>query len=335
MLERCGREERPVIARRFKKMLRGLPDPISGPLVRRAFTLDRSKAEGFVFKIAQTREELEAAYRLVHDVYVEEGYSDRQETGTRVNLRYALPTTTTFIGTHRGRVVITMTLIGDSPLGLPMDMIFSEELYALRRQGRFFTEVGAFASHPDFRRKQQVLAMYLNKIMYMYALHNLGSDDLVIAVNPKHEWVYRTLILFEKIAGTKPYRYVKGAPAIAMRLDLRTCHARWKRVFNGSPPEKNLDKFFTVDRPEAIRLPTAGEPFNVWDEAMFSYFFERKTDPRREDYGSLADLYRTLGLAAGELGECPVRRAGPMRRPARSAETTGVARSQCAAKVMG
>ena len=324
-----------MVSRRFSKFIRELPDPISGPLVRRSFALDRSKAEGFVFKIAKTREELEAAYRLVHDVYVEEGYSDREETGTRVNLRYALPTTTTFIGTHRGRVAITMTLIGDSPLGLPMDMIFSEELYALRRQGRYFTEVGAFASHPDFRRKQQVLAMYLNKIMYMYALHNLGSDDLVIAVNPKHEWVYRTLMLFEKIAGTKPYRYVKGAPAIAMRLDLQTCHARWKQVFNGSPPERNLDQFFTVERPAAIELPAAGEPFNVWDEAMFSYFFEKKTDPRREDYGSLTDLYRTLDLAARQPGKRPVGWAGARRRPSRSAETTSVERSRYAVRVTG
>jgi hypothetical protein len=324
-----------VVSRRLSKLIRELPDPISGPLVRRSFALDRSMADGFVFKIAKTREELEAAYRLVHDVYVEEGYSDRQETGTRINLRYALPTTTTFIGTHRGRVVITMTLIGDSPLGLPMDMIFSEELFALRRQGRYFTEVGAFASHPDFRRKQQVLAMYLNKIMYTYALHYLGSDDLVIAVNPKHEWVYRTLMLFEKIAGTKPYRYVKGAPAVAMRLNLRTCRAHWKRVFNGSPPQRNIDQFFNVERPAAIELPAAGGPFNVWDEAMFSHFFEKKTDPRRENYGSLADLYRTLGLGAGEPGEHPVSRAGVRRRPSRNAETTGVERSRYAVKVTG
>ncbi len=285
-----------MIARRIQKLIRELPDPISGPLVRRSLALDHSKAEGFVFKIAETREELDAAYRLVHDVYVMEGYSDRQASGTRINLRYALPTTTTFIGAYHGQVVITMTLIGDSPLGLPMDMIFSEELFALRRQGRFFTEVGAFASHPDFRRKQQVLAMYLNKIMYTYALHHLRSDDLVIAVNPKHEWVYRTLMLFEKIASTRPYRYVKGAPAIAMRLDLRTCQARWERAYNGRPPNKNLDHFFNIERPAAVQLPASGKPLNVWDEALFSYFFKKKTDPRGENYGSLADLYRTLGL---------------------------------------
>ncbi len=284
-----------TFARRLQKLVRRLPDPVSGRLIRNALRVDRSRAVDIHFKVADTREELEAAYRLVHDVYVEEGYADPHESGIRVNLRYALPTTATFVGIHEGRVVMTMTLIGDSPLGVPMDMIFSQELYQLRCQGRYIAEVGAFASHPDFRRRAQAVAFYTNKIMWTYAVRNLNVDDLVIAINPKHVWIYKHLILFEQLSrDVKRYHYVKDAPAVAMRLDLRTSVERWDRAYGRRPLERNLGKFFLTDDPQLIILPETHEPYNVWDEKMFSYFFEQRTDPRREGHGSLLDLYRIL-----------------------------------------
>jgi hypothetical protein len=283
------------ITRRVQRLVRRLPDRVSGPLIRNGLHFDPEKTDDICFKIAESREELEAAYRLVHDVYVREGYSDPHDSGLRVNLRYALPTTTTFIGTHEGRVVITMTILGDSPLGLPMDMIFSSELYELRCQGRYIAEVGAFASHPDFRGRSQAVAFNTNKIMWTYATRSLQVDDLVIAVNPKHERIYKHLILFETIStDVKSSHYVKDAPAIAMRLNLRTVVNRWKKHYGGRPPHKNLLHFFFAEDPKHISLPNIDEPYNVWDEEMFSYFFEHMTDPRREGHGSLLDLYRML-----------------------------------------
>lgn len=296
-----------MLARRIQKLLRVLPTTISGPLIRRNCRIDSRQVEGMVFKIAETREELEAAYRLVHDVYVQEGYADTHASGMRVNLRYALPTTTTFVGLHGGKVVITMTLIGDSALGLPMDAIFSRELYRLRRQGRFIAEVSALASDPDYRKGTQALALYSNKIMWLYAIRNLKVDDLVIAINPKHRWVYQTLILFEPVStGVKSYHYVKDAPAIAMRLDLNTIVDRLGRAYRGLPPGKNLYHFFVNDDSREIELPAYGEPYNVWDEELFSYFFEQRTDQRREGAGTLLDLYRVLYTLPGAPGAATV-----------------------------
>ena len=284
-----------MLARRIQKLLRVLPAAVSGPMIRRNCRIEPSRVEDMVFKIADTKDELEAAYRLVHDVYVQEGYSDTHQSGLRVNLRYALPTTTTFVGIHRGKVVITMTLVGDSPLGLPMDAIFSRELYSFRRQGRFIAEVSALASDPDYRRGTQALALFSNKIMWLYAIRNLKVDDLVIAVNPKHRWVYQTLILFEPVSsGVKSYHYVKDAPAIAMRLDLGTIMVRLERAYRGLPPGVNLYDFFVNQQSPQIQLPDTGEPYNVWNEELFSYFFEQQTDQRREGAGSLLDLYRIL-----------------------------------------
>jgi len=283
-----------VITRRIQRMMRRLPASISGPMVRNSLVIDRRHAEDVVFKVADTRDELEAAYHLVHEVYLREGYTDPHESQLRVNLRYALPTTATIIGVCGGEVVITLTVIGDSSLGLPMDMIFSEELYGLRQQGRHLVEIGALASHPDFRRRRQALALYADKASLLYAMRHLGADDAVIAVNPKHEWVYKHLVLFDTISGAKLYHYVNDAPAVAMRLDLRSSIDRWAKAYAGRPSGRDFHRFFVTNDPEHIQLPEVEEPYNVWDEELFTYFFEDKTDPLRDGHGSLLDLYRTM-----------------------------------------
>jgi hypothetical protein len=274
--------------------MRRLPAPISGPLVRNGLIVDKRHVEGVVFKVADTREELEAAYRLVHEVYLREGYTDPHESGIRVNLRYALPTTATIIGILDDEIVITLTVIGDSSLGLPMDMIFSEELYSLRREGRYIAEIGALASHPKFRKRQQALALYADKASLLYAMRHLGADDAVIAINPKHEWVYKYLVLFESISAVKVYHYVNDAPAIAMRLDLRSSLDCWAKAYAGRPANRSFYEFFNAKDPEHIQLPETEEPYTVWDEELFTYFFEYKTDPRRDGHGSLLDLYRIM-----------------------------------------
>jgi hypothetical protein len=274
--------------------MRRLPGPLSAPLIRNRLVVDRNNADGVVFKIADTRDELEAAYRLVHEVYVSEGYTDPHRSGLRVNLRYALPTTATIVGLCEGSVVITLTVIGDSPLGLPMDMIFSEELYAFRKRGRYLVEIGALASHPDYRKRQQALALYADKASLLYAMRHLGADDAVIAVNPRHEWVYKYLMLFETISTVKGYQYVNGAPAVAMRLELGSSVDRWAKAYASRPSDRNFHDFFVTADPERIQLPEAKEPYDIWDEGLFRYFFEHKTDPRRDGHGSLLDLYRFM-----------------------------------------
>jgi len=242
----------------------------------------------------------------VHDVYVEEGYEDLRKPGVRVNLRYALPTTATIVGKIGDRVVITLTIMGDSPLGLPMDMIFSRELFTLRRERRRIAEIGALASHPEFRRRQQMVALFADKAIMKYAINCLKVDDVVIAINPKHVWVYKHLLLFETIStDVKQYRYVNDAPAVAMRLDVRTCHERWRRAYRGRPADRNFHSFFETDDPDHIGLTNERSLHSVWDEEMFSYFFREPDDPRREGCGSLEDLYGALNAVSGAFEAVP------------------------------
>jgi hypothetical protein len=245
---------------------------------RKKIKIDSNKLNGFVFKIAETQSELEQAFRLVHDVYIQAGYSDPHPSGIRVSLINALPTATTFVGIYNEEVVTTTSIFPDSDLGLPLDAIYKEEIDELRQKNRRIAEVGILASNPKFRFTDCSLPLALTKIMYLYASQSLKLDDLVITVNPKHRHFYTDVLLFEMIGDVKSYKSVNDNPAVLLRLDLNIAREAFRSIYANQPDHKNLYHFFSVQQHEWIRLPAKSSPVNVWTEELMYYFFHQKTD---------------------------------------------------------
>jgi hypothetical protein len=188
---------------------------------------------------------------------------DPHPTGLRVTEYHRLPDTATFIGKIGDDVVVTMSLIPDSNLGLPMDSEYRSELDTLRIQHRYIAEVGSLASAPSFRNTDQNVPMHGNKIMHTYASQYLKADDLVITINPKHRYFYEHILLFQQIGEEKQYEFVKGAPAIPMRLDLTTAKRRYAEIYDGRTCDKDLHNFFFVTGSRSIQLPQKMEPVHV------------------------------------------------------------------------
>ena len=63
--------------------------------VYRSFVDCKIPNERLVLKIAESREELEACFKLLHDAYVSSGFMTPDPSGMRVTIYHALPTTTT------------------------------------------------------------------------------------------------------------------------------------------------------------------------------------------------------------------------------------------------
>lgn len=275
--------------------------------LRSKIRINSELANGFEFKIAQRKDEFEGACRLVHDRYVQKGYMERRKSGMRLSLFHAFPETTTFIGKKNDLLAYTLTLFQDSLLGLPMDSIYKKELDSLRAQGRKIAEVGALAAHPDIQNEDQTVLMHGNKIMHKYGRDYLGVDDLVIAINPKHQWLYEHVLLFEKIGDLTQYDYVKKAPAVAYRLNLRSAEANYRAVYEGCLPEKNLHKFFMEEKSPCIEFPDENEIFCFWDKEKIRYFFEERTtllykaDKKTREYLQRQYAYK-LGLNYGISG---------------------------------
>ena len=270
-------------------------------------------------KIADTREELEACFALLHDAYVGEGYMAPDPSGLRVTAYHALPTTTTLCAKVGGRVVGTLSLIREGLFGFPMQSAF--DLEAVRaKQGRI-AEVSALAVHRDFRATGGRILFPLMKFMYDYCTSYFDTRHLVIAVNPNKVEMYEALLMFERLpaAVVDRYDFANGAPAVGATLDLATVADKLHAAYRGRPDRRNLHRYFIEHRlPNVVtplrRYHTTNDP--VMTESLIEYFFVRRT----RAYASLDARRQLLLRSMYALGPLPAaegqdgRPAGGTRR---------------------
>ena len=79
----------------LRKAFALLPRPLRFAVFRSFVECDPKPDQRLVLKIAETRDELEQCYSLLHDAYVGEGFMKPAPSGLRATLYHALPTTTT------------------------------------------------------------------------------------------------------------------------------------------------------------------------------------------------------------------------------------------------
>ena len=178
----------------LRKLFNVLPQKRRFAVYRNFVDCDPAPSERLVLKIAETREELEACFSLLHDAYVDSGFMKPDPSGMRVTIYHALPTTTTLCAKYDGRVVGTLSLIRESVLGFPLQRIF--DLTAIREKKGNIAEVSALAVHKKFRKTGGSILFPLMKFMYEYCTTFFDTRHLVIAVNPKHIEMYESLLFF-------------------------------------------------------------------------------------------------------------------------------------------
>ena len=103
-----------------RKLFSLLPQKSRHNVYRSFVDCDSSPNKRLVLKIAETKEELEACFKLLHDAYVSSGFMTPDPSGMRVTIYHALPTTTTLCAKFDDQVVGTLSLIRESAIGFPL-----------------------------------------------------------------------------------------------------------------------------------------------------------------------------------------------------------------------
>jgi hypothetical protein len=174
------------------------------------------------FSVAQTAEDLRKAYRLVYRSYLRAEYIDPHPSEMRYSVFNALPETATLVAKLRKEIVTTATIVFDSPLGLPMDTIYQDEVDQLRSEEARICEVTMLADRRRAGVRTIPAILQVFKMILHYA-HNRGRvTDILITINPSHEIFYTRYLPFEEFAGLRYYPSVNNAPALAKRSNLRT-----------------------------------------------------------------------------------------------------------------
>ena len=213
----------------------------AGERLRALYERSLERDCGAVVQIAREPKEIAEALRLVHDIYVDEGYMEPHPLGLRVLLPYhALPSTFVLAARRNGAIVATLSLILDSPAGLPIDALYPEALSRLRDSGRRVAECSSFAI--DRGERNRAIAMRLMRGAFRVCFAE-RQHDLVAVVNPKHDSFYRHVCGMERIGCERSYDEVRGAPAVGLRLDLEAAPEILRLFSAGSPDQRNLFLF--------------------------------------------------------------------------------------------
>ena len=149
-----------------------------------------------VIRPALDRAELESAYELVYHNYRPRDYIPANPFGLRLTIFNAFPSSVTFVGVIHDEVIATVSLIPDTPIGLPMDEIYHDEVQALRDAGRRLIEVTMLADRRLSVSRSLAMVLALMKLVFDYATLSLKATDLCITVNPHHDKFYHEYLLF-------------------------------------------------------------------------------------------------------------------------------------------
>jgi GNAT superfamily N-acetyltransferase len=265
-------------------------------------------AERLDFGLARDRHALDQAFRLQHDQYVAQGYMDSHPSGWRLSVHYALPSTRVFVARDNDRVVATVAVIVDSPLGLPMADIYEDELRGFRGPRRQLAEVSGLAVHPDYQKSGLAILLRLFRMVLLYSIEMADLSDLCIAINPHHAAFYRKAFYFQSLGGLKQYGKVNGAPALTLQLDLDLLRTFICDLRDGHPVESEVYTF--------LFSPRAVEPAMARLEADLARTFPQLGDVKyffsRHEAGT-----KVSPVERAYLQECWSRFASPASRASR------------------
>ena len=179
----------------------------------------KEASDQIVYRVAATQHDREAAFRLVYDAYRRLDIVPPNRFRMRVMPYHLLPTTDVFVALHRGRVLCTLTLVGDADLGVPMEDVYADgdrshagnAGFAWARRRRWPSAAASLSVlFPVFIR--------LTQLMFCCSEHR-GMQQIVIAVHPRHARFYQRLMKFRVIGETRAYPRVGHQPAVALCLD--------------------------------------------------------------------------------------------------------------------
>jgi hypothetical protein len=223
------------------------------------------------FRVVRSAAEFKLAAHLVYLEYRRKKYSLPNKGQLRMTIHQVVKRSTTLIAIYKKKYIMgTVTLMEDSPLGLPMDKIYQEELKVLRQKGRHLFEAGLLAmnnqllDHPALALSQydrMILVLGLFRCVVQYVRTQTNWDTAVMCIHPKHEFFYRG-IKFQPLGGLKSYSSVQENLALAFCWDFteleRTTTAQLQRFFGFEGSRKQPHQ---PDRHKRLNTKDFGEMF--------------------------------------------------------------------------
>lgn len=207
--------------------------------IRTAAIPQESRNAAYAMGVAETREERETAFRLVHRAYREAGLTEDNPMQMRVMKQHLLDTTDVLVARHNEDICFTVSLVRDGRCGLPAESLFPREIQAMRSAGINLAEVSCVASDCVADSKKLRFETLVKMIsLTIHVARRRGTDRLLLAVHPRHAKLYRRMFGCVPCTPVKEYEAVRGNPAVLCIHDFaeldRRGYSLFEEVYNSS-----------------------------------------------------------------------------------------------------
>ena len=198
------------------------------------------KAGNIIIRPVANKDELKAIFQLRYEHYLRKEYIPPYPDKMLRDEWDNIPETMHFVGLDGHKIIGAVRLVLDSPKGLPMERVFSEDISLLRNQNSKLAEASTLVAVDGGCDSERRLWLDLCRAVWLEA-ENRNIDDLCITVTQNHLGFYERL-LFEIIGEAKNYRFLNGI--IAYPLSLQVSKARVKDKSQGKFNDQSLRNHF-------------------------------------------------------------------------------------------
>lgn len=188
------------------------------------------------FRLAQTRLDLYASFRLLQQRYVAAGLSTSNQP-IRIEPFHFWRQTQVCVAVRKGRVVGCLTLVRPGPFGMPSEHSHPEMLGAVP-PGSAVGEVTSFAIANDCGLHSLDIFLGLTQLVQRFGLQN-EVEFIFAVVHPRHARFYQRAIGFKVIGEELPCARVEGKPGVALMVELTAneeCRPQWQDSFAPDDP---------------------------------------------------------------------------------------------------
>jgi len=188
-------------------------------------------AAGSKIRVTQAVERFEyaGAFRCLYHSYVRRGLIQPGPQSMRLTRHHLLPTTRVLVARIGRRVVGTLSLAEDGPLGVPLRCVFNDEVNELGSGDARLAEATCLA----LDHSQTSGVDLLHQLMGLAAqlAVRCGTSQILIAVHPRHARFYTRSAGFRQFTSVRSYPSVGGRPAVGLALNLRRLHVDFPCVY--------------------------------------------------------------------------------------------------------
>ena len=237
--------------------------------------------------VANDRHSRERALSLAYSVYLVTGLTGARPSRMLLSCHDALPRTTSFLVERsdegEAAAVASLTLIPDSPLGLPLDALARPGLTELRAAGRRPVELAKLVTVAATEKcpatgpaPREDILLHLFKLAYLTAYRIENASDLVIAVARHQEKYFRRILLFEPLHVAQPATDRSEVLAVPLRLRLESAAERYEERYGHRSARHNLHQFF-INHSEREILDWLTASRRPLDPGDVRYFFAERS----------------------------------------------------------